>query len=106
MTGPPFYVLLPSAFGVFGLIWYGTMAGARVERILLPDKRVPTEQLIRQEHPKAVAFSCTAMDDLAAQMQCFLEGDPVQFRLEGVALERCSEFQQRVLRAEHGIPRG
>jgi methylated-DNA-[protein]-cysteine S-methyltransferase len=30
----------------------------------------------------------------------------VAFELGGVALERCSAFQQRVLRAEHAIPRG
>jgi len=39
-------------------------------------------------------------------MQHFLAGEAVDFELELIALERCSEFQARVLVAEHKIPRG
>ena len=43
---------------------------------------------------------------LAEQLQHFLAGEAVDFGLELIALERCSEFQTRVLVAEHEIPRG
>ena len=39
-------------------------------------------------------------------MQAFLEGEAVTFDLAIAALERCSDFQRRVLLAEHAIPRG
>jgi methylated-DNA-[protein]-cysteine S-methyltransferase len=39
-------------------------------------------------------------------MERFLEGDPVEFDLGIVALEQCSAFQARVLRAEYRISRG
>jgi len=106
MMGSPYYVLLPSAFGIFAVIWRDAAYGAQVQRVLLPSVAVPTEQLVRRVCPQASPLSCTAMDELVGQMQRFLEGDAVEFALEGIALERCSEFQQRVLRAEHGIPRG
>jgi methylated-DNA-[protein]-cysteine S-methyltransferase len=46
------------------------------------------------------------MRALAGGITSFLEGDAVDFPLDPLALETCSEFQQRVLRAEHAIPRG
>ena len=39
-------------------------------------------------------------------MTCFLEGEAVHFDLAILALEWCSDFQTRVLMAEHKIPRG
>ena len=39
-------------------------------------------------------------------MQAFLEGVSVRFSLDMVRLDLCTEFQQAVLRAEYGIPRG
>ncbi|MFW6052689.1 MAG: methylated-DNA--[protein]-cysteine S-methyltransferase [Desulfosalsimonas sp.] len=34
------------------------------------------------------------------------EGEPIDFGLDVAGLGVCAEFQQRVLRAEHAIPRG
>jgi methylated-DNA-[protein]-cysteine S-methyltransferase len=39
-------------------------------------------------------------------MERFLKGESVDLDLDIVALEVCSTFQVRVLRAEYGIPRG
>jgi methylated-DNA-[protein]-cysteine S-methyltransferase len=39
-------------------------------------------------------------------MRRFLKGETVNLDLDIVALEMCSAFQVRVLRAEYGIPRG
>jgi methylated-DNA-[protein]-cysteine S-methyltransferase len=35
-----------------------------------------------------------------------MDGQPVRFSLDRVAMETCGAFQQKVLRAEHAIPRG
>ena len=50
--------------------------------------------------------SCPAIAELGDRLQSFLAGEAVAFTLDIVALDRCSAFQQRVLRAEHQIPRG
>jgi len=56
--------------------------------------------------PGARSHVCPAISELGEQIQRFLGGEPVRFDLGIVALERCPEFQRRVLRAEHRIPRG
>ena len=56
--------------------------------------------------PDAGLLSCPAIAELGRRIQRFLEGDAVGFELSLLALERCSEFQRRVLLAEHEIPRG
>jgi len=43
---------------------------------------------------------------LASLMQSFLSGQLVEFDLNLLAFETCSNFQQRVLIAENNIPRG
>jgi methylated-DNA-[protein]-cysteine S-methyltransferase len=46
------------------------------------------------------------MEALLDQIEAFLHGQDIRFSLDAVRLDRCSSFQQRVLRAEHRIPRG
>jgi methylated-DNA-[protein]-cysteine S-methyltransferase len=43
---------------------------------------------------------------LAESIAAFLAGRDVRFPLGDIRLDLCSEFQQRVLRAEYTIPRG
>jgi len=64
------------------------------------------ENLVQMAFVDAGPQSCPAIVELGEQIQCFLEGEAVDFELAIIALGRCSEFQQRVLVAEHGIPRG
>ena len=112
------YVLVPSDFGALGIVWQDTQAvettaaGARVQRVFLPNPQAaaldtlqPLDTL-QMVFPGALSRACPAISELGERIQHFLAGDPVRFDLGIVALARCSEFQQRVLRAEHGIPRG
>jgi methylated-DNA-[protein]-cysteine S-methyltransferase len=46
------------------------------------------------------------MNGWAERIAGFLRGEDVGFPLDVLALGDCSQFQQKVLRAEHGIPRG
>ena len=101
-----FYLLLPSAFGTLSIVWQGTETGARVCRVFLPDERVPAENLVQMHFAGASPLSCPVIAELGERVQSFLEGEAVGFGLDIVALERCSEFQRRVLLAEHEIPRG
>jgi methylated-DNA-[protein]-cysteine S-methyltransferase len=106
MDEAPFYVLLPSAFGTVGLVWQETDQGPQVQRLFLPSAQTPTEELVRASFAHARRQSCPAIAELGVRLQSFLAGEAVAFALDAIALERCSAFQQRVLLAEHQIPRG
>ena len=45
-------------------------------------------------------------DSIGDDIEAFLSGEDIKFSLEMVRMDLCSEFQEGVLRAEHGIPRG
>jgi methylated-DNA-[protein]-cysteine S-methyltransferase len=50
--------------------------------------------------------SCDTVQDLGSHIQSFLKGKPVSFALDQLAMDTCSDFQRKVLLAEHNIPRG
>ena len=106
------YVLVPSDFGALGIVWQDTQAvettaaGARVQRVFLPNPQAAALDTLQMVFPGARSRACPAISDLSERIQRFLGGDPVRFDLGIVALEQCSAFQRQVLRAEHGIPRG
>lgn len=106
MKGPFFYVLAPSGFGDLSIVWRKTKTGPRVCHIFLPSKHVPVQNVVHVVFPDAKLLSCPAVTGLSEQMSRFLLGDAVDFGLTLLELEGCSEFQQRVLLAEHKIPRG
>jgi len=49
---------------------------------------------------------CSEIEEVAEQLAAFLGGAAISFSLDLVLLDLCSPFQQQVLHAEHGIPRG
>lgn len=106
------YVLVPSDFGALGIVWQDTQAdettaaGARVQRVFLPNPQAAALDTLQMVFPGANSRACPAISDLGERIQRFLGGDSMRFDLGIVALERCSAFQRQVLRAEHGIPRG
>jgi len=101
-----FFTLLPSAFGTLGIVWQETDKGPKVRRVFLPNEATAVEDFVQMTFVDASPQSCPAIAELGERIQRFLEGEAVGFELEIIALERCSEFQQRVLVAEYGIPRG
>jgi methylated-DNA-[protein]-cysteine S-methyltransferase len=100
------YTLLPSAFGTLSIVWQETEKGPKVQEIFLPRERTPAEELIRASFAGATPLSCPAIAELGERIQRFLKGEAVDFALDIIALENCSEFQRRVLLAEYRIPRG
>jgi methylated-DNA-[protein]-cysteine S-methyltransferase len=96
------YVLLPSAFGTLGMVWQETPPGPKVYRVVLPDEHAP----VQRTFVDAVQQTCPPITELGERIQSFLRGEAIVFDLGIVALEKCSEFQRRVLLAEYGIPRG
>jgi len=100
------YKLVPTSFGTMGIVWWTAGDGPRVAQTFLPRSGVRMERIVRAAFPVARADTCPAIARLARRLQRFLSGEPIVFDLERVALERCGEFQRRVLAAEHAIPRG
>lgn len=103
---PFFYALLRSAFGTLGIVWQETEARPRVQRVFLPGTQTSVEDLVQTAFIGAQPGSSSPIAEIGERMQSFLGGEAIDFELESVALENCSAFQQRVLLAEHKIPRG
>ena len=103
---PGFYVSLHTAFGTLAIVWQETEQRPKVKRVFLPDAQTPVEALVQAAFVGAQPRSSSPIAELGQRIQSFFEGEVVDFGLEMVALERCSIFQQRILLAEHRIPRG
>jgi methylated-DNA-[protein]-cysteine S-methyltransferase len=73
-----------------------------IDRVALPDEHAP----VQRTFVDAVQQSCPPITELGERIQSFLRGEAIVFDLGIVALEKCSEFQRRVLLAEYDIPRG
>jgi methylated-DNA-[protein]-cysteine S-methyltransferase len=101
-----YYTAVPSAFGRLSIVWLETSEGAKVCRLLLPSERIPAEEVMRTTYGGVRPLSNPTVRLLAEQIQSSLEGKAVDFQLDLIDLEVCSEFQRRVLLAEYKIPRG
>lgn len=106
MQESQYYTAVPSAFGAFHIVWRETSEGPRVRRLQLPDKRVPAEEFLRATCTSITSRSCAPIREMADQIQSYLKGEAVDFRLSLVDLGECSEFQKGVLLTQCGIPRG
>jgi methylated-DNA-[protein]-cysteine S-methyltransferase len=100
------YMLVPSAFGDLSVVWREDEPGPRVYRVFLPNPQSSAQDLARASYPDAGPGSCPVIAGVGERMRRFLAGEAVGFDLDAVTIERCSEFQRRVLLAEREIPRG
>jgi methylated-DNA-[protein]-cysteine S-methyltransferase len=89
--------LVRSPFGTIVIAWRRRRAGPRVVRIFLP-----ADEPVAPGPPG----TCRAISRLAADLRRFLEGRPVEFDRDQLALDTCPPFQRAVLVAEHRVPRG
>ena len=102
----PFYMSFPSALGTFAIVWQETEKGPKAYQILLPHEQSSVEYLVQIAFANSSRLSCPTIAELGERIQSFLAGEAVDFGLDVIALEKCSEFQKRVLLAVHKIPRG
>ncbi len=98
------YLTQTSPFGDFAIVWRGRVRGPEIHEILLPARGLTSR--IRRCFPGAQIGEDRTVEELARDVDDFLRGVDVDFPLSLVFLERCGEFQKKVLRAEHAIPRG
>ena len=102
----PWWCPRKTRFGPVALVWSPWRGRPKIIRVLLSASGVPTARRVAEAFPGATPSSCAEMDVVADQIAAFLGGSDIRFSLEVARLDLCSGFQQRVLRAEHAIPRG
>jgi methylated-DNA-[protein]-cysteine S-methyltransferase len=93
-------------FGPVALVWSEFGGSPKVVRILLSSPEGAADDRAVPLFPGSRHRSCREIDELSACVRAFLEGEAVSFSLDIAALSVRPIFQQRVLRAEHAIPRG
>ena len=93
-------------FGPAVILWETRSNRPMVRQILISRPGQSAEINLKERFPGSVPSSCGPIDDLAGRIVAFLDGADVRFALEPVRLDLCPPFQQRVLLAEYGIPRG
>jgi methylated-DNA-[protein]-cysteine S-methyltransferase len=103
---PEFYCLHPTSFGDAAVLWSFHKREPRATRILLSKPGTPASETLKAFFPDARDSSCKEIDAFAGRIEAFLNGEDVLFSLDVVRFDLCSPFQQKVLLAEHAIPRG
>lgn len=100
------YLIVPTVFGAFSILWRETGGKSKIFRIILSENKDSAFKLIQNTFSNTSQSSNPTILHMANLMQSFLSGQEVKFNLSLLALEICSDFQQRVLLAEKDIPRG
>lgn len=103
---PHFHIFLPTRFGLFAVVWKEKLGTLSVQQIYLPRERGELEKVLFSSFPQSQTRQHPQIQTLCADIQSSLEGTEVQFSLETMALERCPDFQRKVLLAEFSVPRG
>jgi len=101
-----FYCLRRTPFGPVAVLWSVYREQPKVRRVLLSKPELSAMRRVQTFFPDARRSSCAEVDLVADQIRAFLTGEDIRFSLDIAHLDLCSQFQQKVLRAEHGIPRG
>jgi methylated-DNA-[protein]-cysteine S-methyltransferase len=105
-TAPLSYCLRETPFGPVALIWRLCGRQPKIEKILISKSGAPADQRVKETFPGSLSCSCPEVNLVADRIAAFLKGNDICFSLKSVRLSLCSEFQQKVLLAEYGIPRG
>ena len=105
-TAQSSYCFRKTPFGPVAVLWSVYRGQPKILRVLLSKSGGSAKQLVKTSFPDFICSSCAEVDVVADQIVAFLTGDDIRFSLDIARLDLCSKFQQKVLRAEHGIPRG
>lgn len=100
------YCLRETAYGPVAILWSIHRGGPGVLRVLISKGTVTARRRLEGLFPDSIPSSCAEVDRVADGITAFLEGEDITFPLEIARMDLCSPFQERVLRAEYGIPRG
>ena len=100
------YSIFQTRFGTMGIIWTDTENGYKINRIFLPNEANSIEKRIREQFVYSKERSSPQISGFISKIKNFLDGEKVDFDLNTIAFEMCTDFQKRVLLLEYKIPRG
>jgi methylated-DNA-[protein]-cysteine S-methyltransferase len=103
---PLSYLLVPSNFGTLSIVWQKIDNKPMIHQIFLPNKKYPIPAIVHMTYRNITTGTCPTITELSKRIQKFLCGETVDFTLDYLLFERCSEFQKKVLITEYKIPRG
>ena len=101
-----FIKCVPSSFEAVAIVWRSVDNLPGIIRIFLSNPQQSADELARTIFSDSTSSSCSEIDVVARKIEAFLAGEDITFSLDIARMDMCSEFQQKVLRAEHAIPRG
>jgi methylated-DNA-[protein]-cysteine S-methyltransferase len=101
-----FYTTFSSPFDNFTIVWKEIDSILQIQRIFLSDPDLKSEAKALESFKPIDLGKFTTITALGEKIQRFLKGENVEFDLELLDFNSCSEVQKRVLLAEYGIPRG
>jgi methylated-DNA-[protein]-cysteine S-methyltransferase len=105
-TTHTFHRLRGTRFGPVAILWSIHQGQPKIQRVLLSRPGLPAKQTVKSLFPDSIASSSAEVDALADRIAAFLTGEDLRFSLAVARRDLCSPFQQKILRAEHEIPRG
>ncbi len=100
------YSIFQTRFGTMGIVWTDIEKGYKIKRIFLPKKDDSIEKRIKKQFVFSKERSSSQISGLISKINNFLDGEKVDFNLNNIAFEICTDFQKRVLLLEYKIPRG
>jgi len=101
-----FFCLRLTPFGDVAVLWSLHKGEPKATRVLLSKPETQAVETLKAFFPDALDSSCKEIDALAGRIEAFLNGEDILFSLDAVRFDLSSPFQQKVLLAEHAIPRG
>ena len=100
------YRLTTSAFGEVGVVWVREEETPLIIRIVFPQNGMLTTDMIRKDFPDAEEGLHKNLEKICGSISAFLDGACVNFSMKFVGIDRCRDFQRRVLLETMRIPRG
>ena len=101
-----YYLIAPSRFGEYAIIWHLTHDQPRILRLVLPGIFKDPLSSIHRAFLGAVESTHPDLVSLTGDIGRYLGGASFHFDLRCLDWDACTAFQIRVLLAEYEIPRG
>ena len=105
-TGRFFIYTHSPIFGSTAVLWSMFRGEPEIFRVLLSGQGVTAETYASEFFHDCSPGTCCMIDSIAGDIEAFLSGADISFSLSSVRMDLCSEFQKKVLVAEHSVPRG
>ena len=96
-TPSSFYRLIASIFGDVGIVWVYEGGVPLIVRVMLPENGMSTTGMIRKDFPDAEEGLHENLEKICGSISAFLDGARVNFSMSFVGIDRCRDFQRRVL---------